>query len=139
MDLNKYAQAAVQTAFLHLDGPDGEPLYAIEDDPKSGKAGIDLISADSKEYQKLQHKHQDKRLDKVRIRGGKVRNNITAAGAEADATELMASCFVKIHHFELEGNPLESSFENALLLLDQPWIREQVDEFVHDRSNYLGE
>lgn len=138
MDLNKYKQTATQTAFLHLDDPTGNPLYAIEDDPLSGDAGIDLISSDSKEYQKLQHKQQDKRLDKVRIRGGKVRN-ISARGAEEDATELLARCFVKIHHFELDGQPLENSVENALRLLEQPWIREQVDDFIHDRSNFLGE
>jgi len=58
--------------------------------------------------------------------------------AERDALELLADLTVGWDGVELDGEPLKCTRENCIMVYGRfPWLREQVDEFVADRANFL--
>lgn len=140
-DLNKFdtTAGAAQGAFLHLESPDGELLY-VEDGGEKKAVGFMCIGSDAPAFQKAQHKLQDRRTDNMRIKGGKIKG-LSAAQSEADATALLAMTITEYVNLpQVDGEVLTCSRENSEMLLERfPWMREQVDEFTSDRSNFLGE
>lgn len=61
------------------------------------------------------------------------------AQTERIAAEMLATCTTSFENLQLNGETLEYSFDAAVqLYLDYKPIFEQADEFVSDRTNYLG-
>lgn len=127
----------------HADeGAELELLSPIDDtvlrDEKTGEAvTIKVIGTDSKDYTKVYQKIQDRRIQK-RFKKGKT--TITAAEMQEEAMDMLVACTKGWKHIEIEGKELAFSEDNARMLYTKfPWVREQVDAFVSDRANFLGE
>jgi hypothetical protein len=57
---------------------------------------------------------------------------------EADAIELLVAATIGWKNVELDGTPLTFTKDNARLLYRRfRWIREQVDQAIQDRRNFL--
>ncbi len=106
-------------------------------DEESGEAvTLTLIGQDAKEYQREVHKATNKRLNK-RVTKGRIK--LSAEEIEGDSLELLIKCTKSWAHITVDGESLEFAQKNVRMLYERfPWIREQVDEFTTDRSNFLG-
>ncbi len=131
MDLNDFnlTEKAEQGADLYLEHPGtGE---ALESDGK--KWAIRLAGTDSKQYRNKSRALQNKRLNKV-AKGRKA----DFGGTDLESCELLASCTLGWSGLVKDGQPLEFSYDAAVdLYMTQLWIREQVDVFVGERTNFL--
>lgn len=86
---------------------------------------------------KISQKISDRRLQK-RFSKGKAKFN--SAEMLEDGLELLVACTKGWKHIKISGVVLPFSEENSRMLYTKyPWIREQVDTFVNDRANFLGE
>lgn len=101
-------------------------------DPNTGEkmpgVWIDVLSSDSKEFQRRQRETNKKW---VRRRS---RFNVDEAGLDraVDATKGWGG-------FEWEGVPLPYSPENARKVYErQVWLKDDVVAFSHERSHFLG-
>lgn len=57
---------------------------------------------------------------------------------EAEGIEVLAACTLGWRGVVVDGAPLPCSRDNAIQLYTRfPWLREQVDQFISDRSVYL--
>lgn len=97
---------------------------------------ITLMGADSKEYQALRRKLQNARLRNVTSRG---KMRVTSEEIEDEALQLIVAATKGWTGVVIEGVEQPFTMENAKSLFTRfPWIREQVDEFINDRANFLG-
>ena len=138
MDLSSLdtVSASAEGACLELRNPVND---AVLRDEKSGEpVTITLVGTDSKDYMKITHEIQNRRLGKRLGKGGRMKT--TAEEIEADALELLVASTKSWKHIVVDGAELSFSQANARMLFQRfPWIKEQVDEFIADRSNFLGE
>lgn len=136
MDLRKLdtKESAAKGAILKLKGPDGSIL---KDEASGEPWTIELLGSDAEDYVKVQKRFSDKRL-----RGGiqKVANApLNSDELEAEGIELLVTATKGWENLILDGKPLEYNNANARkLYTDFPFVREQVQEFINDRTNYLG-
>jgi hypothetical protein len=93
---------------------------------------ITLMGADSEKAKKRQRMEINKRLKNGR------NSKITAEEMEENGVNLLALCTLSWSGIKLDGRLLECSTENAAMVYQRsPWLKEQVDTFVGDRSNFL--
>ncbi len=93
---------------------------------------ITLAGEDSEVYRSAQRAATNKRLA---MRG---KGKITAEELEAEALELLARCTLQWSGIVWEGKALECNAKHARMLYQAlPWLREQVDAFIADRSHFL--
>lgn len=94
---------------------------------------ITAYGKDSDKFEKLQNRALKRRLKK--------RNAIPDPEEIAQANlETLAGCIVSWTNIYLKNEPLDFSPQNALRLLSEvKWIKEQLDEFIGDRSDFLQE
>lgn len=63
---------------------------------------------------------------------------MTAEEIEESALRQLSICTVSWKGVKLDGQELECNPDNAYMLYSRlPWLKEQVDEFVGDRANFL--
>ena len=112
----------------------GETLKYGKDDSKA--MHLLVFGRDSDTYRKHQRKLLDKRLkEQQKFRQVKM----TAAQLEDEGIEQLAIVTVGGAVF-LDGKEVPVDQKNAAdLYREYPWIREQVDMFVEDRSNFLSD
>ena len=136
MDLTKFdtITQADQGAVVHLRHPGTDtPLY---DEETNEPVSITVLGADSKKYTRLLRDLTTKRLNR---KLGK-RTKVTAEEIESDNLELAIEATVSWEHIVLDGEKLQCTLPNTRKLYTRlPWIREQVDEVVNERANYMGE
>ena len=124
MDLTQFdvVSPANEGVWMNLEHPvTGEPL-----DVKIKLAGVD-----SDYYKKELRKQQNKKFKKGF-------RKLSAEELEADTIELLVACTLDWEGVELEGQALECNPENVRKIYKRfPWIREQVDNFINDRANFL--
>lgn len=97
---------------------------------------IKLLGTDSKVWRKHEREVQNKRLQRFQKRGAKAR--LTMEEAEAEALDGLAKVTQEWQGMKESGKDVPCTRENARRIYqDYPWIREQVDEFVGDRGNFL--
>ena len=66
------------------------------------------------------------------------RNRIDAESIEAEAIEVLIACTLDWANVAFEGEVLECTKANIRKVYTAfPWVREQVDEFVDDRANFM--
>lgn len=110
-----------------------EPIH-----PATGeKIGISitLAGADSERYTKAQRKNTDKRLKNMQKQQ---RNKMTSAEIEEENLELLAECTLSWENVIYQGDPLDCTKANAKMLYQAlPWLKEQIDEFIGDRANFI--
>jgi hypothetical protein len=108
---------------LVLTNDTGEPMRLL------------VIGTDSDVYLKFANEQMNKRLKKAATNR---KLTITAEEADAEALARTAVCVVGFENLQLNGQPLEYSKQAVTdLLRDYPPIREQVEDFVNDRTNFL--
>ena len=124
MDLTQFdiVSPANEGVWMTLEHPvTGEPL-----DVKIKLAGVDS------DYYKKELRKQQNRKFKKGFR------KMSAEELEADTIELLVACTLDWEGVELEGQALECNAENARKIYKRfPWIKEQVDNFINDRANFL--
>jgi hypothetical protein len=110
--------------WMELESPkDGEPLGMH----------IKVLGKDSKEYKSQIRKNNDKKLKKGF-------RNLKFEKIETEEIELLTACTADWKGVVYNGEELEFSRENVRWLYKTySWAKEQVDEFIGDRSNFLGE
>ena len=134
MDISKFAvDSKKQVSLLELRHPiSGETL----EDEKGKKATITLNGPDSDAIKKVEREYMDRRL-KEGIRRKKV--HISVAQIEEQALEIDVAATVGWSGIEIDGEDLKFSPAQAKMIYKKfPWIREQVEEFFNDRSNFMG-
>lgn len=143
MDLSKLdtVSAAAEGATLHLKHPvTGVPLLdeslKSDEHPDGAPVTITLLGVDSPEYQALDRRLRNRRLAETGRRGAQVK--LTAEQIDNEAVQMLAALTVGWQNVGFGETKLEFSREAAASLYKKvPWIREQVDEFVADRGNFL--
>lgn len=105
--------------------------------PKTGKlvdAFVEVYNPDSEEYQNVDVRITDKRMQRARSSSG----NLSAEELREMALEKLTGITVRIEGFAQNGEPMESNRSNIYLLYKaNPWLRDQVNEFLEDRRNFF--
>lgn len=128
LDIAPVANSGAKCFLVHpatrqalLDAETGEQYYLL------------LAGQDSDIWKKAQRKITNKRL------ANRNRAKVTAEELEDENLEVLASCTLGWGpKMVLDGITLEFSLSNVLKVYRRlPWAREQADEFISDRGNYL--
>jgi len=137
MDLSQFdtVSAADRGASLQLSHPlTGAPLV---DEASKQPVTINVLGADSHKYTDLLHRAKNKARAALAKHGKKAVR--TAEETEAEELEVAVKCTVGWSYVSWQGQPLPFSEANArMLYTERPWVLEQVQEFMEDRTNYLG-
>ncbi len=111
-----------------------EVLHPIDNTPLGLK--ITLAGADSDIYRQFVNKTGNKRMQ--RMKPGQFRPP-SAEEQEESGLSLLAACTLSWEGVVVDGQELPCSKDNAKTLYRRfPWIREQVDQFIGDRANFLS-
>ena len=98
-------------------------------------AKIKLLGQDSEVYVRESNKIVDRRIKTLRNRNAK---KLTAAETNEENKQLYAAVTVGWSGFKNHGKEIEFSRQNVLdVYAKEPWILEQVEDFVEDRANFL--
>lgn len=121
--------AANNGAFMQIT----HPVTNVPMCEKDGtKVGINLLGLDSDKFRQIKHKATNRTLNKKR---NQVR---TAEQIEEDSVRNIAALATGWQGIDNKGKPREFSIDEVVALLtEEPWIREQCEEFVSDRANFL--
>lgn len=123
-----------QTGTLELKHP-GTGVV-LKDEKTDKPITITLLGLDHPSVQKERKRVMDKRLGSAVGKGGKVR--ISADELDEDGMNLLVKCTTSWEGIVFNGQALECTPDNVRMLYTKvPAIREQVDEFVNERSNFL--
>lgn len=136
-------EAATKGAWLHLLHPvTREPLFAGQQpDPVKQQPGTEpvrwlIAGRDSEQYQKAQNAQQTRRIEDSAKTKAKT---LTGERFTAEALDLLAACVLNVEHSVFEGVALVAEFNQIRAVLKrEPWIAEQIDEFVMDRATFLA-
>lgn len=120
-------------------GSDMELLNPIEDEVMVQENGapvtIRLLGADSAEFRNKQREQSNKRITQM-ARSRK--RTLDVSLSEEDECDLLAACTVGWSGIIVDDKEVEFSKENAYdLYMRFPWIREQVNAYMGDRSNFF--
>lgn len=103
----------------------GEPLV----DEKGQPATIKLAGVDSETYRKASNRITNRRVKKGRSQ------QMTVERMEADTLELISACTLQWTGLMIGGKVPKTPEE---LYSGAKWLRQQAEEYMHDRANYLG-
>lgn len=141
MDLAKMLDSSVieQGADLHLVHPaTGKPLTAENGEPIT----VRLLGIDSETYRTLEKEVRHASLERMQKklgRRGTPQMQVDPEQIEEDALNMMVKCTKSWANIIYKGKPLDCTPANVKMLYqEQPWIAEQVSEFMNDRRNFLG-
>lgn len=116
---------------------------------------ITVLGKDSDAHRKLFQAQQRRRVEKMTKGGGvRIAGGLAPEVLEQEANDLLAVCTKswrtseadkddpKLEHVKpvllLNGEELACTRENAVRVYrEYPWIKEQVDDAVNDRANFL--
>ena len=111
-----------------------EVLHPTENTPLG--ITITLAGADSDVYRKMVNKSVNKRVQRIKP-GQSI--PFTAEEQEESGLNLLAACTLAWEGVVVEGETLPCNTENAKMVYRRfPWIKEQVDQFIGDRANFLS-
>lgn len=134
MDLSDFDTIAAsdEGAWLSLQNP--KTLTTLVD--KEGKESrIRLAGIDSEIYKTGQRKAQNRRLS---IPRGRRNQNMTAEELDAEALDLLVACTLEFENIQVDKKEMDATPANVRVVYTRfPWIREQVDQFIADRGNFL--
>lgn len=121
---------------MYVEGEDGQP---DKDEP----IGVDLLGADSDEYEKRQLFLTEERLQKMESNlenKGKLGGVINTSAVEQDRLNLetIAACIKGWRNVKVDGEIVPYTHDNAIKLLRRfKWMREQIDKAIADRSLFM--
>ena len=112
----------------------GEPLYTDATETEKGRpVTITLLGSDSAIAEKIQREAQRRRLKKG------FGHKTTPEELDAETLNLLAALTVAWDGIGNADGEIECTTENAKQVYrDFPWIKKQVDEYVVDLGNFLG-
>jgi hypothetical protein len=118
------------SAVLHLRSPaTDELLYA--DDEKKLPVTITLFGSSSSQYRNAINAMQNRALK----RGKK---QASAEIMREESTELLVACFKEASNFDYDGQAInEAGFRAVLEDSGLSFVRDQVDSFIGEQSNFL--
>lgn len=126
VDLSQFdtKKTSEEGVWVEIESPtDGEPLGTH----------FKILGSDSEVYNKQLRKNKDKMMKQ----GMK---NIKSENLEVEEIELLVACTVDWDNIVDNGEKLECTKENVRYVYKTyPWIKDQVDEFIGDRSNFLSQ
>jgi len=104
---------------------------------------ITVCGTDSETFKNIQRKQLNRRMERAqRSRNNKV--NVTAEESEAEGLDLLVACtkaWATGERPEIEFNAdewLPCTPENVRRIYEElPWMKEQVDQEIGDRANFL--
>jgi hypothetical protein len=98
---------------------------------------VKLAGADSARFRKVQRGATDRRL---KMAANNRRAVLNSADIESDGLDSLVACTLSWTGIVLDGKPVECNPANVkMVYLKMPWLKEQVDEFIGDRANFLRE
>jgi hypothetical protein len=102
-------------------------------------AVITILGRDSDKFREITNAQSRRRVNKMQKGGFRGANSaLTPEELEKEQIDLLAGCTLGWSGINREGVPLEFSVENAKAIYRGfPWIREQVDEAMGDRANFI--
>jgi hypothetical protein len=129
------ALAVATTAFMHLKGPDGVPLYEGAE-----KVGIELFGPGSQEFAQVEERQSARALRRMQEND----NKIALAPIDtrrAEAAEDLVTLTARFHHIEHDGpdgRPLSGLDLHSAVYSDPKfgWIKEQATKFVGDWGKF---
>ena len=125
--------ASCDVAAKAEEGAELEVLDPITNEPVG--VYITLAGADSAIHRKATATIAKRRLSNTK---GFRNRALDPEKFEAEGIEVLAACTLGWRGVIVEGAPLPCGRDNAVRLYTRfPWLREQVDQFVSDRSAYL--
>lgn len=132
IDTKTLSEAGVDVVIKKLNS--NEPLKAANGEVVSVK----VLGPDSGKYRSLSRAQIRKRLAK-RAAGQIEVTEADMDETDRDAMEILAGCTVGWKGvLDKAGKPIPCTIENALKLYENyPVVREQVDLFISERSNFL--
>lgn len=121
---------------IGVDMPILHPITGDELTEGDRKVTLKVMGADCKAYRGLSHKLNSEKLKK-RMRGSQ--SIPKSEELEAEAIDLLTTSVIGWEGVQWEGKDLPFSKDNAKMILTEClWLREQVDRFVNDRRNFMG-
>lgn len=131
INLEKFSEQGVD---MELEHPVSGDILMQEKPNEKKPITIKVLGIDSKAYRNKQLEFQRKRIAKMT----RNRKNNDIVMSDEDACELLAECTVGWEGIVENGKPIEFSKEAAAsLYMNYRWIREQVDQSIGDRANFL--
>lgn len=95
---------------------------------------ITVMSMDSDEYRQIQLRLQNEQIKYARKNRGKT----TAERIQQEALDLLVAVTVGWKGIEKDGAPYPFTPDNARwLYASLPFVKEQVDEFIGERRNFI--
>ena len=95
---------------------------------------IKVISPDSEKYRKLSNRTRNRSINAVK----KGKNSLTAEMMDENAMELLVGSVLSWEGVTWAGQVMECNEVNVRSVFTKfPWIKEQVDEFLGDRANFI--
>ncbi len=99
---------------------------------------ITVLGSDGAAFKKISIEQARRRLAKMEKNGGFKPSAVSQEEREEDAVELLAACTTSWTKFNLEGANPSFNFDNAVALYSRfPWLREQVDQAIGNRANFI--
>lgn len=119
---------------MHLLDPNFEEMY-LDDDTRTKPVNIRLLGKDSERFLKKQRQLTERRIQ--RSRGQRANKLPSVEETLAEQCELLAAVTLGWNIEEGDGPVPFSEAKARDIYMRYPWIREQVDEFVGSRANFL--
>lgn len=107
----------------------------LKDDKTGEPITIDIVGQDSEQYRARARFIQNSRLKTLR-KGG----DLVSEETEIQDIGTVAACITGWKNITLDKKPLDFNKANVRTLLTRlPWLREDIDRAIADRSNFLKE
>lgn len=130
MSLRKHAVS--ETATLHLQDAEGNPIYADEDEKKPVE--IILYGPGSKEFAEAQQRRQDAMMSKIQ-RGSRTKK-LSQEEAEKLRVDFLVRCTAGSNNLELDGQTGTELYRAVYSDRSLGFIADQVDRFMGDWGNF---
>ena len=136
MDLTKFA---VTLNIVDMQLTDPTTGAGLVDEKTKEPITIGLVSTETPDIMKLQQKTSVQRLNRRLKVGGKFKFH--ESDLEEQGLDVLVAATKRSKHIVVDGQPVDMSdkIKAREVYFRFPWIRQQVDEFVNDRSNWMGE
>lgn len=135
LNVVEMANQGVQVELTYpMDGKDGDVEFEkgdtiLDDDGKAW--GVTVLGSDSDTYRNAQKKRLSQKINQKK---GDKQNKIDLDHEERKGAELLAKCTTSMYVLE-GGKSVKNEFsEYVRVYLSYPWVREQVEKEMGDRS-----
>jgi len=105
-------------------------------DDEGNPMWISVYGMDSSRYRQVTHEQQNRRIQTAQRSGGKP--SLTAEQLESASMDLLVKCTADWNLFVNNEKPECNEKKARELYTEFPWIKDQVDMFMHDRKNFLA-